>query len=59
MLVPNRSQDVHVERNATTALAILTLASFMALTAMLLILHYDRFLDAPEKPVATQGLPSN
>ena len=59
MLMPNRSQDVYIERNATTVLAILALASFMALAAMLLILNSDRFVDAPAKTVLTQELPSN
>ena len=59
MLMPNRSQDVYIEHNATTVLAILALASFMALAAILLILNSDRFVDAPEKTVPTQELPSN
>jgi hypothetical protein len=59
MLMPKGSQDLYVERNATTVLAVLALASFMALTAMLLILNYDRFPDAPVKPPLAQDLPSN
>jgi hypothetical protein len=59
MLVPKESQDLYVGRNATAVLAILTLASFMALTAMLLILSYDRFPDAPGTAPSALELPSN
>jgi hypothetical protein len=59
MLMPKGSQDLYVERNATTVLAILALATFMALTAMLLILNYDRVPEAAAKHPATQDLPIN
>ena len=57
MLVPQNSQELYVERNATAALAILALAAFMAFTAVLLILDYDHVPEAQEPP--TQELPSN
>jgi hypothetical protein len=57
MLVPQNSQELYVERNATAALAILALAAFMDFTAVLLILDYDRVPEAQEPP--TQELPSN
>ena len=59
MFTPKGSQDLYVERNATTVLAILALATFMALIAMLLILNNDRVADAPAKSAATLELPSN
>jgi hypothetical protein len=57
MLVPKNSQELYVERNATAALAILALATFMAFTAVLLILDYNRVPEAQKPP--TQELPSN
>ncbi len=57
MLVPKNSQELYVERNATAALAILALATFMAFTAVLLILDYDRVPEAQKPPA--QELPSN
>lgn len=57
MLVPKNSQELYVERNATAALAILALATFMAFTAVLLILDYNRGSEAQKPP--TQELPSN
>jgi hypothetical protein len=55
MLVPKGSSDLYSERNATAVLAVLCLSAFMAITAVLLILGYDR---APNAAV-TQELPSD
>jgi hypothetical protein len=54
MLVPKGSQELYVERNATAVLAVLALSSFMALTAMLMILSYDQAPDV----LAAQGCPN-
>ena len=59
MIVPkgsrDLSRDLYGEHNATAVLAVLCLAAFMAFTAMLLILGYDRASD----PAVTQELPSD
>ena len=55
MIVPKGSRDLYGEHNATAVLAVLCLSAFMAFTAMLLILSYDRAPDA----AATQELHSD
>ena len=55
MLVPKGSPDLHTERNTTAVLAVLCLSAFMAFTAVLLILSYDRVPDA----TVTEEVPSD
>jgi hypothetical protein len=56
MLLPKGSRDVYVERNATAVLAILALSSFMALTAVLMILNYDQTPDVPATPGCSDAI---
>jgi hypothetical protein len=59
MIVPKGSQDPFVERNVTTVFAVLALATFMALTTMLLILSYDRAPDPRPQAAIGEEMPSN
>lgn len=55
LFMPKGSRDLYSERNATAVLAVLCLSAFMAITAVLLILDYDRTPNA----AVTQDLPSD